>query len=86
MKSARFGKEVIITSHARARMAERGIGDDVLRDLIENGQLTKRGPVHYLIFRRYLEREDNLLCAAVADEEVLVVKTVMINWSLRERP
>ena len=29
-------------------------------------------------------RSDNLICAAVVIESVVVIKTVMINWELEE--
>ena len=31
-------------------------------------------------------RRDNLICVAAVDETQLIVKTVMVNWTLRESP
>lgn len=32
------------------------------------------------IFKHYVDREDNLICVAAAEEDALVVKTVMTHW------
>ena len=39
MHSARFGKDVIVTDHAKERMAERNIDEAELSDLIETGDI-----------------------------------------------
>jgi hypothetical protein len=31
-------------------------------------------------------RQDNLVCAAVATEQAIIVKTVMVNWKERDNP
>jgi len=43
MFSERFGKSVEITDHARDRMAARGIGEALLRDIIEMGEVPAQG-------------------------------------------
>jgi len=37
MYSRRFGKAVIVTKHARARMAERNVDDSALLEVVETG-------------------------------------------------
>ena len=86
MRSARFGKEIVITHHARERVAERGIDEDLLLDLIETGYMRRQELRRLFLYKNYAERSDNALCAAVALEASLVVMTVMINWTLREAP
>lgn len=39
MFSARFDKPVVVTDHARRRMAERGVTEALLLDLIETGEV-----------------------------------------------
>ena len=39
MFSARFGKPVVVTDHARRRMVERNVNEALLLDLIETGEL-----------------------------------------------
>jgi Domain of unknown function (DUF4258) len=83
MWSVRFGKYIAITDHARIRMVERGLDDAVLLDLVETGSLKHVGGQHLFIFKPLPGRHDNLVCAAAVNESALVIKTVMINWTLR---
>lgn len=64
-------------------MVERGIGDAALVDLVETGELRYETDHHLFIFRQLPGRHDNLVCAAAVDEAALVIKTVMVNWTLR---
>jgi len=84
MYSARFAKEIIVTEHARARMADRDIDEPMLADLIETGNLRRIDDKYMFLFKHFSARNDNLVCAAAVEEDRLVVKTVMINWTLRE--
>ena len=86
MYSRRFAKAVIITNHARARMAERNVDESVLLDVIETGQVQHVDRQRIFLFKRIAERRDNLVCAAAVEEKHLVIKTVMVNWTLREQP
>jgi hypothetical protein len=45
MYSKRFGKRVIVTQHARARMAERAVDDAALLEVIETGELIRQDGV-----------------------------------------
>ena len=84
MRSVRFSKAIILTRHATKRMKERSVDRDLVLDLIESGVVREMGPGRFLIHKTYPGRRDNLVCAAIADEDKLVVKTVMVNWTLRE--
>jgi hypothetical protein len=41
MFSERFGKSIVITDHARGRMAARAISEVLLRDMIETGEVAQ---------------------------------------------
>ena len=81
MFSERFGKSVVITAHARERMAARGISEALLHDLIETGEVRRKDETRIWIARQYPDRGDNLLCAAAVLETALVIKTVMHHSS-----
>ena len=83
MYSARFGKDVIVTDHAKDRMAERNIDEARLSDLIETGDIHRADVAHVFIHKHFPDRHDNLMCAAAVEEDHLVIKTVMIDWTLR---
>ena len=63
--STRFGKEVYVTRHARERMAQRGIIETELADLLENGEARYKDPERLWIAKAFPERNDNLICAAL---------------------
>jgi hypothetical protein len=84
--STRFGRSVIVTHHARARMAEREVTDAQLLEIIETGDMRRVDAQHLFLYKRIAIHRDNLVCAAVVEESHLVVKTVMVNWTLREQP
>lgn len=54
----------------------------LLLDLIETGTVKHKDDVRLWVFKRYAGRSDNLLCAAVALEGNLIVKTVMHHFTL----
>ncbi|MGE0086930.1 MAG: DUF4258 domain-containing protein [Desulfococcaceae bacterium] len=84
MKSKRFHKQIYVTHHAAERMKERNITETMLLDIIENGEIKHKDIKRLWIYKEFSERSDNLICAAVVSEDMLVVKTVMINWQLME--
>ena len=86
MFSARFNKAVIVTNHARERMAERDIDEATLLDVIETGEIKPLSLEHLFVFKQVPGRRDNLVCAAAVEEDHLVIKTVLVNWTLREQP
>ncbi len=77
MFSIRFGREVYITKHAKVRMAERGIDVEMLAELLETGTVRYKDSFRAWIGKDFDGREDNMICAAVAIENVVVVKTAM---------
>ena len=82
MFSERFGKSIVITDHARGRMAARAISEALLRDMIETGEVRHKDEKRIWIAKHYGDRADNLLCvAAVLEETALAIKTVMHHFS-----
>ena len=81
MFSQRFGKAIVITDHARARMTARGISAALLHDMIETGEMRYKDEARIWIAKHYADRPDNLICAAAALQTTLVVKTVMHHFS-----
>ena len=82
--SARFGMDVVVTDHAKASMKKRDVSDAVLQQIVENGEVKYKDDSHFWVYEHIEGREDNLICAAMVIENVVVVKTVMINWELEE--
>ena len=81
MFSARFNLAVVVTRHARQRMAERDIDDLLLLDMIETGTVRRKDAFHLWLFKHYEGRDDNLLCVAALIQGSLIVKTVMHHFS-----
>ncbi len=82
MYSKRFLLEVRFSHHAKLRMIERNISDEIIMDLVENGLTKYKDEKHLWIYKAYADRNDNLLCIAVVIESVLVIKTVMHHFEL----
>lgn len=61
-------------------MVQRNISEDTLLDLLESGRVHHKDDVHLWVAKEMAGRDDNLLCAAVALEDTLVVKTVMHHF------
>ncbi len=85
MHSERFGRPIVITLHARRRMQERSIDDELLVELVETGDLRYKDEAHLWIARAFADRHDNLVCAAVVIDDALVVKTVMHHFEWGDR-
>lgn len=83
MYSTRFLRPVVITRHAKLRMAERNIDDALLLDVIDTGETRYRDETHLWAFKAFPERADNLLCAVLVLEDVLVIKTVMHHFEIQ---
>jgi hypothetical protein len=77
MFSTRFDKPVVVTDHARRRMAERGVTESLLLDLIETGEARYKDATRFWVAKHYAERDDNLVCAVAVAEAALVIKTIM---------
>ena len=82
MFSTRFQRPVIITRHAEQRMSERVISMSVLLDVIDTGDTRYADAMHLWAFKFFPERQDNLLCAVLALEDAVVVKTVMHHFEV----
>lgn len=81
MFSNRFQRTIWLTFHATLRMKERQITEPLLLDLIETGIAKYKDDRHLWLFKTYLERSDNQLCAAaILNDEALIVKTVMHHF------
>ncbi|MBF0184495.1 MAG: DUF4258 domain-containing protein [Magnetococcales bacterium] len=83
--SIRFKRPVVLTRHGKERMEERGISLPLVADLIESGEVTAKNERNLWISKGYPERNDNLICAAVAFEDKVVIKTIMHRWKQEER-
>lgn len=82
MFSTLFQRRIIVTRHARERMAERDISDAMLVEVIDEGETRYRDATHLWAFKEFPERHDNLLCAVLVLEDAVVVKTVMHHFSV----
>jgi len=82
MFSTRFQLPVQMTRHARMRMLARNMDDASVLDVIETGTVKYKDASHLWVFKSIAGRDDNLLCAAVVLENVLVVKAVMHHFDL----
>lgn len=84
MFSKRFNKTIQISRHAQFRALERKVSDEYIVDIIEYGKIKIKDKKRLWLYHSFTNRDDNFLCLAVVMEDVLVVKTVMINWELKE--
>ena len=82
MFSIRFQRQIIVTRHARGRMVERNISDEILHEVIDSGEARYRDPTHLWAFKEFPERQDNLLCTVLVLEDAVIVKTVMHHFSV----
>ena len=82
MISQRFQLPVIVTAHARERMAARNMDEALLLDIIDTGVDKDAGAGHHWVYKHFAERQDNLLCVAAVIDDVFVVKTVMHHWEI----
>ena len=83
--SKRFDKTIWVTNHAIESMMKRSLTLDEVKAVIEFGTYETQSAPHGWIFHNLPERDDNLVCVAVVDKEAIIIKTVMINWKLREK-
>ncbi len=72
----------MITGHARLRMVERKVSDEMLLEVIDLGETRYRDETHLWAFKEFPERNDNLVCAVVVLENAVIVKTVMHHFSI----
>jgi hypothetical protein len=65
-------------------LAKRRLDVAVVLRLIEHGSVIDKGAGHCWIHDVLAGRDDNAVCAAVVIDRAVVVKTVMINWQVKE--
>ena len=82
MHSKRFSRPVIVTRHAAQRMADRGVSDVLLLQIIDDGGIRYRDDAHLWAWLDVPGRDDNLVCAVLVLEDAVIVKTVMHRWEL----
>ncbi len=82
MFSTRFHRPVVVSSHAKMRMTERGISEVTLLEVIDTGATRYKDATHLWTFKEFPERHDNLLCAVLVLEDRVVVKTVMHHFTV----
>jgi Domain of unknown function (DUF4258) len=82
MFSIRFQKPVVLTHHAQTRMAQRSISMDELLVVVDTGETRFKDDTHLWAFKNLPGRTDNLVCAVLVLEDVVVVKTVMHEFVL----
>lgn len=82
MHSIRFNRPVILTRHAVKRMGERNITQDELLAVIDTGDTRFKDATHLWAYKHLDGRSDNLICAVLVLETVVVVKTVMHTFTL----
>ena len=64
----RFQRTIAITRHAQVRMDERRIDTILLLGVIDSGETRYRDATHLWVFKDFIERSDNLLCAVLVLE------------------
>lgn len=64
-------------------MSKRNVKLSEVKELIEFGELKEKTHNNAWIYHRFTHREDNLVCAAVVNNDALIIKTVMINWDIK---
>ena len=52
-------------------------------NLIERGEYEKKVGNHGWIYYNFPDRDDNLVCAAIVNEQAIIIKTIMIRWQMR---
>jgi hypothetical protein len=65
-------------------MVEREISDADLLDIIETGSTKFSDENHLWVYKHYIKRSDNLICAVLVLEHAVIIKTVMHHFTLKE--
>lgn len=82
MHSTRFNRPVVFTRHTLQRMALRDISVAELLEVVDTGGTRYKDETHLWAYKHLAGRADNLICAVLVLEDVVVVKTVMHNFNL----
>ncbi len=83
--SPRFAKNVWLANHAIESMAKREITLPEVKQLIEEGSVQYKDNQHGWVYFEFISRNDNLVCAAIINEQAVIIKTMMVNWQLGEQ-
>ena len=75
--SNRFSRAIVITKHAQLRMVEHGISDADLLDIVETGSTKFSDENHLWVYKHFINRSDNLICAVLMLEHSVIIKTLM---------
>ena len=65
-------------------MQQRGLNEAQLSELLETGKTRFKDETRLWIAKAFVQRTDNLVCAAVVLEDQLIVKTVMHHFEWEE--
>lgn len=85
MLSARFGRTVVLTHHARTRMVEREVSVALLSEIIETGTAKWKDSTRLWLYLPSTDHGGALACVVAVLENVLVVKTVMVHFDPEAR-
>jgi hypothetical protein len=55
-----------------------------VKRLVEERRCEVKAGSHGWIFHHFTSRSDHLVCAAVATDQTIIIKTVMVDWTHRE--
>lgn len=84
MFSNRFQRPVVLTRHAQERLQERQISVVELLAVVDTGATRYKDATHLWAYKSLAGRSDNLVCAVLVLEDVVVVKTVMHHFTPEE--
>ena len=82
MFSHRYQRPLVLTRHAKSRMDQRQISLDELLWVVDSGETKFKDETHLWAFKKLPHRNDNLICAVLVLEDVVVVKTVLHQFVL----
>lgn len=85
MQSVRFGRAVVLTHHARMRMVERGVTFVLLSEIIEVGTAKWKDASRLWLYLPSADHDGATACVVAVIENVLVVKTVMVDFDPEAR-
>lgn len=65
-------------------MAQRAISEVELLEVLDTGHTHFKDDSHLWAFKHLAGRDDNLICAVLVLEDIVIVKTVMHHFTLEE--
>lgn len=82
MFSQRYQRPLVLTRHAQSRMDQRQISLDELLLVVDSWETKLKDETHLWVYKKLPNRNDNLICAVLVLDDVVVVKTVMHQFVL----